>query len=50
MRIKTFKELHREKLKPAMDKWLKKNGRKGDLYKFIVLKEKNLFILNYKYE
>ena len=48
MKIKTFGELHREKLKGAMKRWAKKNCRAGDLYKFILLKGTDLFILNYK--
>jgi len=49
MRIKTFKELHREKLKGAMEKWAKKNPPPAGVgYKFIVQKDKNLYILNYK--
>jgi hypothetical protein len=48
MKIKTFKELHRAKLTPAMEKWAKKNPPPaGVIYKFIVKKDKNLFILLY---
>lgn len=48
MILKSFKQLQQEKLTPAMKNWIKKKGRKGDIYKFIVRKRKDLFILNYK--
>jgi hypothetical protein len=48
MRLQSFRQIHRAKLGPAMARWVKKNGRSGDTFKFIVLKGKNLFLLNYK--
>jgi len=47
-KFKTFKEIHNQKIKGAMAKWVKKNGRPLDTFKFIVLKNGSLFILNYK--
>jgi len=46
--FKTFKQIHKEKLSGALGKWVKKNGRQGDIFRFIIQKGKNIFLLNYR--
>ena len=48
MKLIPFRKLNKKKLNPALAMWVKKNETRPGIYKFIVRKGKNLYILNYK--